>query len=147
MLETAEFKHLQEQERRNKKLIEHYWDELWNKRNLAILDEILMPDIVFKSARSTNEGIDAYKNLCRMYAAAFEKTEVEIQDLIASDNKVVSRVMFSCVHTGELDGIPASGKELKLPAFTIFRLEHGKIAEEWEIFDELGMLQQIGVTP
>jgi steroid delta-isomerase-like uncharacterized protein len=145
MLETAEFKHLQELERRNKKLIEHYWDELWNKRNGAVLDECLMPDVSVHVPRMNHEGMEEYKKVYEMYASAFGRSKVEIQELIASNDKVVSRVLFSCLHTGDMDGIPASGKELQLQAFTIFRLEHGKIAEEWELFDELGMMQQLGM--
>lgn len=145
MLETAEFKHLQELERRNKKLIEHYWDEMWNQRNIAVLDECLLPEIRASGPRMNYEGKEAYKDVYRMYASAFGKTKVEIQEIVASSDKVVSRVLLTCLHTGDLDGIPASGKELKLHAITMFRLEHGKIAEEWEIFDELGMMQQLGM--
>lgn len=145
MLETAEFKHLKEQERRNKKLIEHYWHEMWNRRNIAVLDEVLSPDIVLCDARNTHKGIEAYKNIYRMYAAAFEETQVEIIDMIASNDKVVSRVLFSCKHTGDLEGIPASGKKVKVQALTVFRIDHGKVMEEWELFDELGMMQQLGM--
>lgn len=145
MLETAEFKHLREQERRNKKLIEHYWNELWNKRNIAVLDECMLSGIVYYTPKMTQKGIKEYKELYKMYASAFGKSQVEIQELIASKDKVVSRVLFSCVHTGELGGMPASGLELEVQVYTIFRLEHGKIVEEWELFDELGMMQQLGM--
>ncbi|WP_321369490.1 ester cyclase [uncultured Draconibacterium sp.] len=145
MLETAEFKHLQEQERRDKKLIEHVYDELWNKRNIAVLDEYLAPNVVYSSPNMTCNGIEEYKNLYRMYAAAFEKSHLEILDMVVSYDKVVSRVLFTCVHTGDLEGIPASGKEVKMQAISICKIEHGKIAEEFELFDELGMMQQIGM--
>lgn len=145
MLETAEFKHLTEQESRNKKLIEHLYDELWNKRNIAVLDECLSPDVVYSSPNMTCTGIEAYKNLYKMYAAAFEQSHVEILDEVVSNDKVFTRVLFSCVNTGDLDEIPASGKEVKMQAYTVCRLEHGKIIEENELFDELGMMQQIGM--
>ncbi len=145
MLEAAKFKHLQEQEGRNKKFIEHVYDELWNKRNIAVLDECLSPDVVYSSPTMTCTGIEEYKNLYKMYAAAFGQSHVEILDVIASHDKVFTRVLFSCVHTGDLDGIPASGKEVKMQAYTVCRLEHHKIVEENELFDELGMMQQLGM--
>ncbi|WP_320110963.1 ester cyclase [Draconibacterium orientale] len=145
MLETAEFKHLKEQESRNKKLIEHYYDELWNKRNGTVLDECLAPDVVYGTPNMTRNGVGEYRNLYQMYASAFGQSQVEILDLIVSNDRVFSRVLFSCVHTGELDGIPASGKAVKMQAFTAFRIANGKIVDEYELFDELGMLQQIGM--
>jgi predicted ester cyclase len=57
----------------------------------------------------------------------------------------MSRVSLRCVHGGEFEGLPPTGKEIALDAFTVFRLVDGRIAEEWEIIDELGMMQQIGM--
>ncbi|WP_347839246.1 ester cyclase [uncultured Draconibacterium sp.] len=145
MLETAEFKHLQEQERRNKKLIEHVFDELWNKRNSAVLDECLAPNVEYHTPNMTCRGIEEYKKMYAFYAAAFEQSHLEILDMFGSNDRVFSRVLFSCVHTGELNGIPASGNEVKIQTFTAYRLEHGKIIEEYELFDELGMMQQLGM--
>jgi len=48
------------------------------------------------------------------------------------------------IHKGELDGLPPTGNEISVSLFTIFRLVDGKIAEEWEIMDELGMMTQLG---
>ncbi|WP_319500347.1 ester cyclase [uncultured Draconibacterium sp.] len=145
MLETEKIKHLQESELRNRELIERVYDELWNKRNSAVLDECLSPNVVYRTPGTTCKGIEEYKQMYEMYASAFEKSHFEILDMIASNDKVVSRVLFTCVHTGDLAGIPASGKEVKMQAISICRIEHGKIVEEFEVFDELGMMQQIGM--
>ena len=53
----------------------------------------------------------------------------------------------SAVHKGELASIPATGKTITIRMFTMLRLAQGKIAEEWEIFDELGVMQQLGAIP
>ncbi|TET70783.1 MAG: ester cyclase, partial [Candidatus Aminicenantes bacterium] len=51
----------------------------------------------------------------------------------------------SVVHKGELEGIPPTGKALTISLFTVFRLVDGKIAEEWESLDELGLMMQLGM--
>nr|WP_319271527.1 ester cyclase [uncultured Draconibacterium sp.] len=145
MLESEKFRHLKEQERRDKKLIEHVYDELWNKRNSAVLYECLAPNVVYTSPGGSCKGIEEYKNMYEMYAAAFGEAQYEIQDMIISNDKVVTRVLFTCVHTGDLDGLPASGKKVKMQAISVCRVEHGKIAEEFELFDELGMMRQLGM--
>ncbi len=145
MLELAEFKHQKEQERRNKKLVEHYWNGKWNERRTEILDECLSSNVRYHGTSMTINGIEEYKQVYQSYLAAFGKSELEITELIAAGDKVVSRISLSCLHTGELDGIPPGGKEIKLTVFTIFKLQDGKIAEEWEILDELGMMQQLGL--
>ncbi len=50
-------------------------------------------------------------------------------------------------HKGELMGIPATGKQVTTSGISILRVANGKIAEQWDSFDNLGMLQQIGVIP
>jgi len=57
----------------------------------------------------------------------------------------VSRVSLRCTHRGELEGIPPTGKTFTVSAFTVFRLVEGKISEEWEVLDEPGMMQQLGM--
>jgi predicted ester cyclase len=65
--------------------------------------------------------------------------------MLAEGHYVVSRAELHGVHKGELDGIPPTGKKFCLKGFTIFRLDKGRIVEEWEIFDELGLMMQIGM--
>jgi predicted ester cyclase len=70
-----------------------------------------------------------------------------IEDQIAEGDKVVTRWSTSAVHTGNLMGIPASGKPGMVSGITISRVAGGRIAEEWTNWDQVGMLQQIGAIP
>jgi len=90
-------------------------------------------------------GIEEYKQVYSSFLSAFHDTQLEVEDLIAEGDKVMSRVSLHCTHKGELEGIPPTGKVLTVSAFTVFRLVDGKIAEEWEIIDELGMMHQLGM--
>ena len=55
--------------------------------------------------------------------------------------------MLKGTHTGELNGIPATGKKVKATGATIARIVDGKIVEERDYVDDLGLLQQLGVIP
>ena len=65
--------------------------------------------------------------------------------MVVSGDKVVIAITLTGTHTGGLMGIPATGKPLKVHGMVLSRLEDGKIVEEWEILDMLGMFQQLGV--
>ena len=70
-----------------------------------------------------------------------------IEDIFSTDDKVVVRWTGSGTHVGELNGIPPTGKAIRVDAISIHRMRDGKIAETWEVWDTLGFLQQIGVIP
>jgi predicted ester cyclase len=80
-----------------------------------------------------------------MYLSAFQDTHVTIEELIAEGDKVMSRVSWTATHTGDLGELPATGKTGTVAVLTVFRLVNGKIAEEWEVMDELGLMMQLGM--
>ncbi len=70
-----------------------------------------------------------------------------IEDVIASGDQVVTRWTARGTHQGELQGIPPTGKQVTVTGMTLARIENGQIVEEWNNFDQLGMMQQIGAIP
>ncbi len=79
--------------------------------------------------------------------AAFPGIQHPIKDMVAEGDRVAARITIHGTHQGEFQGIPATGREVKLSAIDIFRFEGGKIAEQWVELDALGMMQQLGVIP
>jgi steroid delta-isomerase-like uncharacterized protein len=134
-----------EVEAQNKAVVQRYWDGKWNERRPEILDELQTPDVVYHGTSMNMNGIEEYKQVYSSFLSAFHDTQLEVEDLIAEGDKVMSRVSLHCTHKGELEGIPPTGKVLTVSAFTVFRLVDGKIADEWEIIDELGMMHQLGM--
>jgi steroid delta-isomerase-like uncharacterized protein len=129
----------------DKDVVRRYWNGKWNERRSEILDELLTPDVVYHGTSMSMNGREEYKQVYDVFRSALHDTRLEIEDLIAEGDRVVSRVSLRCVHGGELEGIQPTGNEIALDAYTVFRLVDGRIAEEWEIIDELGMMQQIGM--
>jgi predicted ester cyclase len=70
-----------------------------------------------------------------------------IDEIFSSGDRVVVRWTGSGTHVGEVNGISPTGNEIRVDAITIHRMDNGKIAETWEVWDTLGFLQQLGVIP
>lgn len=76
---------------------------------------------------------------------AFSDIELDIQDIIEENDKVLVRLQFRGVHAGPFGDYPASGKRFDVMVLDFFRMEDGKIAEQWPAIDNLGLQQQIGM--
>jgi steroid delta-isomerase-like uncharacterized protein len=129
----------------NKDVITRYWNGKWNERRVEILDELQTPDVQYHGTSIQMNGLEEYKQVYSVFASALHDTHVTIEEMIAEGDKVMTRIKGRGTHKGELMGIPPTGKTATWNQFTVFRLDDGKIAEEWEIFDELGMMQQLGM--
>lgn len=80
--------------------------------------------------------------------AAFPDMRMEVEDLIASGDKVVVRGRFTGTHEGDFMGMPATSRSVDAQVIDIIRFNaEGKAAEHWGLFDELGMMQQLGAIP
>ena len=132
-------------EEQNKEIVKRYWNGKWNERRPEILDELLTSDVVNYGTSMKINGLEEYKQVYGMFLSAFHDTHFTIEGIIAEGDKVMTWASMSGVQKGELEGIPPTGKTINISIFTVFRLVNGKIAEEWEIYDDLGMLQQLGM--
>ena len=93
----------------------------------------------------TKEGV---KEFFRMYIAAFPNLRFDVEDILASGDKVVARVRVTGTHEGEFMGMPATGKGVDVQAIDIVRFgDDGLAHEHWGVFDAMAMMQQLGVVP
>jgi len=133
----------------NKEIVRRVVDGVWRDRNLTIVDELVAPDYVGHDPTQPEpiRGLEGFKQFVGMYQSAFHDAAVTIDDQIAEGDQVVTRWTGRGTHTGELMGIAPTGKEVTVSGITVSRLADGKIAEEWELMDALGMLVQLGAVP
>ena len=132
----------------NKALVRRVYEEVINKGNLNVADEALTSDYVYRSPGSPEfRGPDGFKQLITMYRTAFPDLHLDVDELIAEGDTVVSRWTGRGTHQGELMGIPPTGKHVTVTGVVISRFSGGKAAEDWELIDTLGMLQQLGAIP
>ena len=91
---------------------------------------------------------DGVKQMFRMYRAAFPDLRMDVEDVLASGDKVVARVRATGTQQGEFMGLPATGKSIDVQLIDIIRFgEDGLAREHWGVFDALGMMQQLGAIP
>ena len=134
----------------NKTVARRLLEEVWNKGNLAVLNEIIAKDHVSRGPGTLPgllAGPDGTKQLVTVYRNAFPDVRFTIDEQIAEGDQVVTRWTADGTHKGELQGIPATGKSSTVTGIAVDRIVNGKIAESWGIFDQFGMMQQLGVIP
>ena len=93
----------------------------------------------------TKDGVLAF---FRMYLAGFPDLQLNVEDLLASGDKVVARVRATGTHQGEFMGMPATGRAVDVQMIDIIRFgDDGYAIEHWGVFDTMTMMQQLGVIP
>ncbi len=93
------------------------------------------------------EGREGRKMFYSAFLTAFPDLHVHIEDVFAEGDKLVTRWSAHGTHDGELMGIPPTGRKASLGGMAIDRFENGQSVEHWEVFDQLGLMQQLGVIP
>lgn len=91
-------------------------------------------------------GRDAYVAVMAGNLAAFSDLNVEVHEMIAEGDLVAVRWTLTGTHTEPLGDIPATGRQVRVDALALFRVEDGQIAEKWYRQDDLGMFQQLGLS-
>jgi steroid delta-isomerase-like uncharacterized protein len=134
----------------NKTVSRRFFEEVFAKGKLNVLDEIITKDHVNSGPGTLPElptGPEGAKQLVTVYRNAFPDLHFTIDEQIAEGDKVVTRWTADGIHKGELLGMPATGKSSTVSGIVVDRFANGKIAESWSIFDQFGMMQQLGVIP
>jgi len=146
MAELEEMKAQAEVEAQNEALIKRFIEEL-NKGNTEIINELYAPDYVYyipsrrTKPMSREETLEMMKNLYR----AFPDLNWSIEELITVGDRVIYRFIARGTHKEEFGGIPATGNKIESSGILITRIENGKVIEEREEFDMLGLMQQLGM--
>ncbi len=131
----------------NKATARRFADEVLNRGNLALIDELVAPDFVDHSAPpGVPPNRDAAKTFFATLRAAFPDLHVTIDDVIAEGDKVVLRSTAHGTMKGEFAGMPPSGKSATWASVDILRFANGKQVEHWGVQDQLSMLQQLGLA-
>jgi len=122
--------------------------EIVNQKNPDLIEECYPPDFVWHGPDQDIRGYELAKQLSTTFLAAFPDAHITDEDVIAEGEKVVRRYTTRGTHQGETEMFgPPTGREVELKGITIHRIEGGKIVEEWESYDNLSMMKQLGLAP
>jgi predicted ester cyclase len=132
----------------NLELGRRFVEEIINKGNLDVIDEITVPNLndhdLPPGVPPTVEGI---KGFFRQFRAAFPDAHYEIDVNFESGDLVCQVLTGSGTMTGEMSGMPPTGKHATWREVHVIRIENGKATEHWGAVDQMGMMVQLGVIP
>lgn len=130
----------------NKAVVRRFF-ELFEKGDLDGIVALLDPNFLAYRADTAPLSRDAFKQRGAMLANAFTDHKFTSGDIFVENDMVCYRGTWSATHHGDFLGIPATGKRVTIGCIVINRVANGKIIENWEEMDRLGMMQQLGVIP
>ena len=128
-------------------VVRRYYEELCNGRNSAIAEELFTADHANHDPQVPSpDGPAGVVETVRPYQDALDG-HWGIKDIFSTDDRVAVRWTGTGTHNGEINGIPATGNAIEVEALSVHRMQDGKIAETWTVWDTLGFMQQIGAVP
>jgi steroid delta-isomerase-like uncharacterized protein len=128
-------------------VVRRFYEQMNNERKNELAPELFTESHVMHDPQvPSGTGPQGMVDTVATYQTAVDG-HWNIEEIFSADDRVVVRWTGSGTHVAELNGIPPTGKKISVDAITIHRMESGKIAETWEVWDTLGFLQQLGVVP
>jgi steroid delta-isomerase-like uncharacterized protein len=131
----------------NKEKARRSW-EIVNQRDPDLIERIYPADLVWHEPDQDIRGYEQAKQFVSTFFKALPDINITVEDVIAEGDKAVTRYTIRGTHQGETEDFgPPTGRQMELKGITIHRFEDGKIVEEWEAYDNLSVLQQLGLVP
>jgi predicted ester cyclase len=128
----------------NKAQIRRVIEEVYNRGDLGVVDEVAASDLVIHASSQEIYGREGAKQYVAALRAGFPDLHFTIEDQIAEGDMVVTRWTARGTHRGEFQSVPATGRKIWLVGTDIDRITGGKVVECWAHVDELGLMQQLG---
>ena len=131
----------------NEAVVRRFYEQMNNERKNDLASELFTTDHVLHDPQvPAAPGPQGMADVVSVYQVGV-KGHWNIEEIFSSGDRVVVRWTGSGTHVGEVNGIPPTGKSVSVEAISIHRMQNGKIAESWEVWDTLGFLQQLGAVP
>jgi predicted ester cyclase len=129
----------------NEALVRRYFEEIWDKGNLDLIDELFTTNFVrhgpVGTERGEVRGLERFKGLVNSYRTGLSDLRIPIEDLIAEGDRVVTRWTAHGTHQGELLGNAPTGNRATVTGILVDRVSGGKIEEEWVAYDTLHFMR------
>jgi steroid delta-isomerase-like uncharacterized protein len=135
----------------NRAVVQRFYQEIWNERNLAVVEEIFAPNCVTHQLSSgaaietASRDPETVKHHVGEWVKAFPDLRFEVEEVLADGDRVVSRSVMHGTHEGDWHGIAPTGRQVTIRMMVIHRIADGQIAEDWVLVESLGFFQQLGL--
>lgn len=133
----------------NRAIIRQLYEEVWNKRRLELVDEIISPSHALHDPNLAGSGVgpEAYKRQVTRFISAFPDLRFTIEDFFGENEKLAVVWTISGTHKSEFMGIPATNKKVSVDGITINHIVNAKIMDSYISWDVWGLMHQLGVVP
>ena len=133
----------------NKAIYRRFFDGVMNRKDMALMDELLAEDLAGHAEPPPGMpgGAEGYKLMVGILHGAFPDMHVEIDFLVAEGEMVIGHHTTTGTHTGDLMGMPATGRSVKVEGLHMVRITNGKLSEYCFQTDMMGLMQQLGALP
>jgi predicted ester cyclase len=119
----------------------------WNAGDLEGYLALYDPEVVLHGYAGVGSGLAGVRQFYQAFWAAFPGCQLALEDVLASGEKVASRVLLQGEHQGVFRGIPPTGRKISVPGITILEFRSAKCIRRWSCMDGVGLLQQLGALP
>ena len=132
----------------NKEIVRRVTEDPWRGKLDETL-ELVGDDYVGHVPGSPEplRGKDGFRSFVTTYLTGFPDGMITVDDQIADGDFVATRWTGRGTNTGELMGMPATGRQVTVDGITFTRIEGGTVSEDWITWDTLSMMQQLGAIP
>ena len=131
----------------NEAVVRRFFEEFCSGRRSELAEQLVSADYVSHGPQAPPaQGPDGVTERVGLYQESVD-AHWRVDDIFSAGDRVVTRWTGTGTHVGELMGIAPTGREISVEAITIHRMKDGLIAEEWTVWDALGLLQQVGAVP
>jgi steroid delta-isomerase-like uncharacterized protein len=132
----------------NQTLVRRFFDVVCNQAKLEEADALFSPEHTYHDPSNPFivAGPEGMKQLVSTYQRAFSDAHWEIEEMLDAGAQVVTRWQGSGTHQAELMSIGPTGRQVQIAGIWIHQIAGEKIVESWNVWDTLGMLQQLGVV-
>jgi predicted ester cyclase len=116
----------------NRALTRRLFEKGINQNNPSVFDELIAPDFVnYDAPPGMQRGPEGFRLLVAMFRTGFPGAHVTFEEELADGDKVIHRGYFTGTHQGDFQGIPPTGKQIKVKTIDIWRVVNGKMVENW----------------
>ena len=130
----------------NRKLARRFFQEVWNEGDEAAIDAYIAADAVGNDPEF-GSGREAFRRQWRQWRAAFPDLHFAVEDVVAEDDRVVTRWTLTGTHRGEFLGLAPTGRRIEVTGMSLDRIVDGRIAAGFDNWDALGLRRQLGLLP
>ena len=125
---------------------EQTWIDGLNRGDVSVAEKVFAADCVIhiNGSPEPNLGVAGFKQMIAGLLAAFPDLRLSIEDQIVAGDKVATRWVAEGTNSAPFGNVPATGRRVRVDGLILDRVADGRVVERWELWDQAGMMQQLG---